>query len=257
MNVTLALASNNLAFRGHREKVGEPIRGNFLALIELLAKYDPILDKLLQQPDGSPVTKPKYICRSHFAADAFQEVQACKLTIWSVPTLNPGVSGSTLASTSSSNTLPHHLPKSSDPVCSIPISPKFDEKSPASPVPINHPEILPVTPKTSVQCTGILNVTPSPQKITTPPTNCRTLLKEINATRISQLTPRKKLLLDAHKKRQKEIMRLRKEFKALKKKTVSKVIDLHIFKNLPDALKLLLKSTLSQSQSTHSNGGAT
>lgn len=47
VNVTLTLASCNLAFRGHREKIGEPNSGNFLAVIELLAKYDHVLQDLL------------------------------------------------------------------------------------------------------------------------------------------------------------------------------------------------------------------
>ena len=44
-DVTLTLASCNLAFRGHREKVGEPSSGNFLSIVELLSRYDPVLIK--------------------------------------------------------------------------------------------------------------------------------------------------------------------------------------------------------------------
>ena len=44
-DVTLTLASCNLAFRGHREKVGEPSSGNFLSIVELLFRYDPVLIK--------------------------------------------------------------------------------------------------------------------------------------------------------------------------------------------------------------------
>ncbi|XP_073462545.1 zinc finger MYM-type protein 1-like [Aquarana catesbeiana] len=51
------MAMNNMAFRGHREKIGEVNSGNFLAIIELLAEYDPILKQLLQLPQG----KVKYL----------------------------------------------------------------------------------------------------------------------------------------------------------------------------------------------------
>lgn len=51
------MAMNNLAFRGYREKIGEVNSGNFLAIIELLTEYDPILKQLLQLPQG----KVKYL----------------------------------------------------------------------------------------------------------------------------------------------------------------------------------------------------
>lgn len=52
VNVTLTLASCNLAFRGHREEIGKPNSGNFLAVIELLAKYDHVLQDLLSSDSG-------------------------------------------------------------------------------------------------------------------------------------------------------------------------------------------------------------
>ena len=45
----VTLASCNLAFRGHREKIGEINNGNFLSVIELLARYDPVLKDLLER----------------------------------------------------------------------------------------------------------------------------------------------------------------------------------------------------------------
>lgn len=48
VNVTLTLATCNLAFRGHREILGQPNSGNFLAIIELLARYDPVLQELVK-----------------------------------------------------------------------------------------------------------------------------------------------------------------------------------------------------------------
>ncbi|KAF3856735.1 hypothetical protein F7725_017458 [Dissostichus mawsoni] len=53
VNVTLTLASSNLAFRGHREVLGQGKAGNFLSIIELLARYDPVLKELINRPEGS------------------------------------------------------------------------------------------------------------------------------------------------------------------------------------------------------------
>ena len=53
VNVTLTLASCNLAFRGHREAIGKANSGNFLSIIELLARYDPVLKELISRPEGS------------------------------------------------------------------------------------------------------------------------------------------------------------------------------------------------------------
>lgn len=53
INVTLTLAMNNIPFRGHREILGHSNSGNFLAIVELLAKYDPVLNELISRPAGS------------------------------------------------------------------------------------------------------------------------------------------------------------------------------------------------------------
>lgn len=50
---TLTLATCNLAFRGHRDILGQQNCGNFLAIIELLASYDPVLEELIKRPEGS------------------------------------------------------------------------------------------------------------------------------------------------------------------------------------------------------------
>ena len=54
VNVTLMLAKCNLPFRGFGEKLSKDNKGNFLSIIQLLAKYDTVLDKLLQLPKGFP-----------------------------------------------------------------------------------------------------------------------------------------------------------------------------------------------------------
>ena len=41
------LAERNLAFRGSIETIGEQSNGNFLGLVELLAKFDPVMDNHL------------------------------------------------------------------------------------------------------------------------------------------------------------------------------------------------------------------
>lgn len=53
IDVTLTLATNNLAFRGHREKLGELHCGNFLSIIHLLTKYDPVLKDILDKQECS------------------------------------------------------------------------------------------------------------------------------------------------------------------------------------------------------------
>lgn len=46
-DITLFLAKQNLAFRGHREQENASNKGNFLELVELLSRYDPILKEHL------------------------------------------------------------------------------------------------------------------------------------------------------------------------------------------------------------------
>ncbi|XP_039310402.1 zinc finger MYM-type protein 1-like [Solenopsis invicta] len=55
INVTLTLAQNNLAFRGHKESfdVQSGNSGNFLNIIKLLSIYDPILKELLSKDKGT------------------------------------------------------------------------------------------------------------------------------------------------------------------------------------------------------------
>ena len=39
------LAKNNMAFRGTEEKLNAPNNGNFLGLVQLVAKFDPVLQE--------------------------------------------------------------------------------------------------------------------------------------------------------------------------------------------------------------------
>ena len=54
VNVTLMLAKCNQSFRGSSEKLLNDNKDNFLFIVQLLAKYDPVFDKLLQLLKGSP-----------------------------------------------------------------------------------------------------------------------------------------------------------------------------------------------------------
>jgi hypothetical protein len=51
VNLIITSTCNNIAFRGHREHNNKELnRGNFLAVIDLLAKYDAVLEQLLEKP---------------------------------------------------------------------------------------------------------------------------------------------------------------------------------------------------------------
>lgn len=53
LDVTMMLATCNLAFRGSSDNIEDSNKGNFLSVIDLLAKYDPVLSELLARPAGS------------------------------------------------------------------------------------------------------------------------------------------------------------------------------------------------------------
>ena len=54
VNVTLMLVKCNLPFRGSSEELSKESMGNFISITQLFTKYDTVLDKLLQPPEGSP-----------------------------------------------------------------------------------------------------------------------------------------------------------------------------------------------------------
>lgn len=53
IDIVLTLAENNLAFRGDHEVLNESHSGNFLSLVALVARYDPVLEQLVKKPAGS------------------------------------------------------------------------------------------------------------------------------------------------------------------------------------------------------------
>lgn len=62
VDVTLTLASCNLAFRGHQESIKNiecNQSGNFLSIIHLLSKYDPILKAHLESDENKKYLSPK------------------------------------------------------------------------------------------------------------------------------------------------------------------------------------------------------
>lgn len=82
-DVTLTLATCNLAFRKSSEKLGSNSKGNFLSIIELLSKYDPILQELLLRPQGTTkYLSPKIqndlidLLASHVQKDIISELQS-------------------------------------------------------------------------------------------------------------------------------------------------------------------------------------
>ena len=49
LDITLFLANQNLAFRGHQEKDSWLNRGNLFEMVEMLSKYDPVLEEHLMR----------------------------------------------------------------------------------------------------------------------------------------------------------------------------------------------------------------
>jgi len=45
LDVVMFLGERGLAFRGDSEKIGDTHNGNFLGIVELLARYDPLLQE--------------------------------------------------------------------------------------------------------------------------------------------------------------------------------------------------------------------
>ena len=56
INIILTMAMLCLPYRGHREKIqaGTCSGGNFLGLVSMQAKFDPVLKELLHLPNRAP-----------------------------------------------------------------------------------------------------------------------------------------------------------------------------------------------------------
>ena len=52
-DIVFTLAAGNFPLRGQRERLGEVGSCKFLALVELVPKYDPVLNEHLHKPTGS------------------------------------------------------------------------------------------------------------------------------------------------------------------------------------------------------------
>ena len=85
LNVTLMLAMCNLPFRGSTEEVSNENKGNFLSIIQLIAKYDSVLDKLLQLPKGSLKYLSPSIQNELISLLAGQVLQDIKIELQSAP----------------------------------------------------------------------------------------------------------------------------------------------------------------------------
>jgi len=53
-DIIITLATNSLALRGHREDLSlEGYYGNFLSIVQLVSRYDQVLNQVLEMPKGN------------------------------------------------------------------------------------------------------------------------------------------------------------------------------------------------------------
>ena len=78
LDVILFLAERGLAFRGDEEKLGSVHNGNFLGFIEVLAKFDPVLDDHLKRVRRSQEDDQKRM-QAHYLSNRSQNsfIQTC------------------------------------------------------------------------------------------------------------------------------------------------------------------------------------
>ena len=81
------LAMCNLPFRWSTEELSNKNKGNFLSIIQLIAKYDSVLDKLLQLPKSSPKYLSPSIQNELISFLAGQVLQDIKIELQSAPFL--------------------------------------------------------------------------------------------------------------------------------------------------------------------------
>ena len=84
-NVTLMLVKCNLRFRGSSEERLKDNKDNFLFIIQLLAKNDTVLDKLLQLPKGTPKYSSPLIQNELISVLAEEVLRDIKSEIQSAP----------------------------------------------------------------------------------------------------------------------------------------------------------------------------
>ena len=80
----LTRAKYNLLFRGSNEELSKDNKGNFLSII-FLAKYDTVLDKLLQLPKGSPKYLSSLIQNEQISVLAEEGLHDIKSELQSAP----------------------------------------------------------------------------------------------------------------------------------------------------------------------------
>ena len=82
IDVVLFLGERGLAFRGSSQRIGDPHNGNFLGIIELVSRYDPVLqlhvNKVGAQEQGNrlPVHYLSSDSQNEFIAACAGQVQA-------------------------------------------------------------------------------------------------------------------------------------------------------------------------------------
>ena len=79
------LGKYNLPFRGSSEELSKDNKENFLSIIQLLAKYDTVLDKLLQLPKGSPKYLSPLIQKELISVVAEEVLRDIKSELQSAP----------------------------------------------------------------------------------------------------------------------------------------------------------------------------
>ena len=79
------LANCNLLFCRFSEELSKDNKGNFLSIIQLLSKYDTVLDKLLQPTKGSPKYLSPLIQNELISALAEEDFRDIKSKLQSAP----------------------------------------------------------------------------------------------------------------------------------------------------------------------------
>ena len=87
VNVTLILAKCNLPFRGSSAELSKNNKSNFVSIIQLLAKYDTVLDKVLQLSKVSPKYLSSLLQNNFISVLAEEVLRDIKIELQSAPFL--------------------------------------------------------------------------------------------------------------------------------------------------------------------------